>query len=131
MKKIVNIYESKVYQEDNDFENEEKKDEYYASEFWYDSDYLTVNGEEYSVICVDDEIILLNDDIDLTTSQTKRLIAFYTDELFDQYKATGQFIELSTWPQDIKESSRAMKAAPLAIKYRGGQGYNYGWWVLN
>lgn len=129
--KIVNIYESKLYQEDNEFESDEAKSDYYGSEFWHDSDYLLVNGDEYSIICADNEIILLNDDIELTKSQIKRIIAFYTDKLLQKYKASGKFVELSTWPQDIKRSHAIMNTSPLAIKYRGGTGYHYGWWVLN
>ena len=129
--KIVNLHESKLYQEDDDFKNDEDKDNYYASDFWIDSDYLLIDGNEYSIACIDNDIILYNDELELTKFQTERIIAFYTDDLFDLYKTTGQFIELSTWPMDIEESKKAIKTAPLAIKYRGGQGYNYGWWVLN
>ena len=137
--KLVTIYESKLYQHDHDFTDEDKKDEYYNGDFWQDSDYVLIEGNVIPVVCVDDEIIydeirmeaITNDWSGFTNSQEKRIIAFYTDELLDQYKATGQFIELSTWPHEIKESNEAMNKAPLAIKYRGGQGYNYGWWLLN
>ena len=135
---IVTIYESKLYQKEHDFKNEDKKDEYYTCDFWQDSDYILIEGKSIPIVCIDDEIIydelgmeaIMSNWDGFTDNQEKRIIAFYTDELFDQYKATGQFVELSTWPQDIKESSEAMKTAPLAIKYRGGQGYNYGWWIL-
>lgn len=130
--KLVDVYESKLYQEDHDFKNEDEKDAYYNGDFLYNGDYILIKGISYSAVQVDDEIIISGElEIDLTDDERNKIIAFYTDELFDQYKATGQFIELSTWPHEIKESNEAMNKAPLAIKYRGGQGYNYGWWLLN
>ena len=135
---IVTIYESKLYQEDHDFKNDDEKDAYYEGDFWQDSDYILIKGQSIPVVCIDDEIIYddgwldaLLDRSEFTSKEEKKIIAFYTDDLFNQCKATEQFVELSTWPMDIEESNKAIKTAPLVIKYRGGQGYNYGWWVLN
>ena len=135
---IVTIYESKLYQKDHDFKNDDEKDTYYEGDFWQDSDYILIKGKSIPVVCTEDgEIIYdggwldaLLDRTEFTDKEEKKIIAFYTDELFDQYKATGQFVELSTWQMDIKESNKAMNTAPLAIKYRGGEGYYYGWCIL-
>lgn len=136
--KIVTIYESKLYREDTDFKNDDEKDAYYEGDFWQDSDYILIKGQSIPAVCVDDEIIYddgwldaLLDRLEFTSNEDKKIIAFYTDELLNEKKASGEFEELSTWPIDIEESNNTINKAPLAIKYRGGQGYHYGWWLLN
>ena len=93
-------------------------------DLYYDCDYILKNGQEINAAKVDNTLYIddakeLLDDDDL-----KLLTAFYDD------KPMEDFEELSTWPHDIKNSDKKMRQARLAIKYRGGQGYAYGWWLL-
>lgn len=129
---FTNIYESKLYEDDNDdFENEEEKQDYYTGDFWIDCDYIMKSGEVIKCVEIDGEIITDEDDDNELTDDDKKLIgAFYNDELLKEYSRTNKFVELSTWPQDIEKSDAEMNAAKVAIKYRGGSGYHYGWWIL-
>jgi len=135
---IVNVFESKLYQNDKEFDSEESQEEYYNCDFWIDSDYILVNGKSFNAVQVDDEVIInlndLNDagilDIELTNKQKQAIMNFYDNKQFKLDNASGKIKELSTQTMDIEKSDEKMNNASLAIKYRGGQGYNYGWWVL-
>jgi len=124
--KVTEIYESNLFNSDADFENEDLKDSYYQGDFWYDCDYILVKGKTINCVEVDGEIILQNyNDIELSDNQIELIEKFYSNP-FD-----GKNLEeLSTWRQDIEESKKRMNDASLAIKYRGGKGYYYGWWIL-
>lgn len=128
--------ERELYQptEEDKEEAQNEKDDYYHGDFWYDCDYiLRKDKETIGCIKINNEIIL--DQLDdytepLSEEEEKAIIAFYDDEQFKKKKNNEEFEEQSTWPHDIEESDQKMNNAHLAIKYRGGQGYYYSWWIL-
>jgi len=125
--KIVELYESDLFNNDEDFENEDLKDDYYRGDFWYDCDYILVNGETIFCVEVDGEIIIEDFcNVELSNENIALIERFYSYPFNND-----DFEELSTWRQDIEESSKRVNRANLSIKYRGGKGYYYGWWILN
>ena len=97
---------------------------FFDNDFWIDSDYLMLKGKVVSVVEIDKEIFI-NSYQELPKDVEELVKTFY-----DNDKKSDKEVELSTWPQDIKKSAKKMQEASVALKYRGGRGYHYGWWVL-
>jgi len=142
---IDEIYESTTYinNEDvdealSDEENEQINSEYFRGDFWIDCDYLLKNGKQINIINIGNEIFVWDieaetgesDPTELTDEDRKLIEAFYDDDKFKKHKESGTFSELSTWSMDIDKSHEKMYKASLSIRYRGGSGYSYGWWIL-
>lgn len=117
--KVVNIYESKLYGEDTDFDCEEAKDEYYAGEFWQDCDYLYEDKEDDNpvmfVIMGDEVIVREYDDC----SYEDLLLKFAGDNYEDYFE------EMTIGNHFRLEENESYDPSKPFIKYRGGSGYWY------
>lgn len=98
---------------------------------YYDCDYVLKQGKVINTVELDGTIYVDDREDLLIDNDYEAIKAFYDDKRFNELKDKGVFEELSTWNSDIETSNKRMNEALLAIKYRGGQGYYYGWWVLN
>ena len=96
------------------------------SNAFLDSDYILQEGEALLVIEVDGYLIFRESYDSLDEDDIKKLGRFYFDD-----SSLKEFEEVSTWSDDIEKSKFRMNESKLAIKYRGGEGYHYGWWILS
>jgi len=96
------------------------------SDAFLDSDYILQEGEALLVIEVDGYLIFRESYDSLDEDDIKKLGRFYFDD-----SSLKEFEEVSTWSDDIEKSKFRMNESKLAIKYRGGEGYHYGWWILS
>ena len=96
------------------------------SDAFLDSDYILQEGEALLVIEVDGYLIFRESYDSLDEDDIKKLGRFYFDD-----SSLKEFKEVSTWSDDIEKSKFRMNESKLAIKYRGGEGYHYGWWILS
>jgi len=141
MLKVKEIYESKLYKEDNDFkednfelsieEIEELKDNYYNGDFWVDSDRVYSKGKMVAwVVEIDNELIIyyLTDGISVTDLE-KQLINFYNNSIKDnfEYLDNGMFCS----EEENKKLYSKMINSDIGIAFRGGSGYSFGFHCYN
>lgn len=115
--KIVDVYESTYFGDDNEFEHIEYKEEYYLSEFWDGSDYL-VDGEKVIrfIIDWDSGEIIVNDDIECYDEILLLFASKRHSEFFDELMVGNDF---------RVEDDEKYDSSKIYIKYRGGSGYAY------
>ena len=122
-------------------ETDEEKMDYYHGDLWYDCDYILRKGKEtMDCVKIEDEINIdpINGswENELSEEEEKVLKHFYEDDLLTTrmyghfLKNSSQYERLETYPGEIIKSNEMMNNATLAIKYRGGQGYAYSWFIL-
>ena len=96
------------------------------SDAFFDSDFILQEGEVLPVIEINGYLIFREYYDDLDEDDIKKIERFYFDD-----SSLKDFEEVSTWSDDIEKSNFRMNESKLAIKYRGGEGYYYGWWILS
>ena len=128
---------SKSYQEDDDFKDEDKtadqqdelKDDYYYGEMFNDNpDYIFKDGQKMPAVCYkDNQELFFYGDSDFNEDELKAL-----DDFYKNGNAEDSYTPVWNWEteDDIKVWNDKINKARLAIKYRGGQGYAYGWHIL-
>ena len=129
--KIVDLYNSDLFTKDSEFETEEEKEEYYSGDFWIDADYIIKKGLSIPVVGIGSEVIINEDylehyDITLSKKDIKAIEKFYSEPAdLKGFKELKTFLD-----SDIKESEKEISNSGLGLKFRGGKGYAYAWWVL-
>ena len=94
------------------------------SDLFIDSDYIVKDGEHLPAVIMDNNLYIMGLE-NLSDEDIKAIERFYLDD-----QSLKDFEELSTWSMDIEESSKKLSLATLGMKYRGGSGYHYSWWIL-
>ena len=119
---VVNIYESQLYLNDDDFTDAEEKDEYYGWKFWIDSDFIIIPNYDmcrYDFYMDTDagEIIVRDDYI---PDEVEEALIRFSGDNFKDY-----FIELNVGNHVKLEDNAEYDPKKPFIKYRGGSGYWY------
>lgn len=131
---VENVRESKLYRREmSEAQTTKERDgvrEYYNGDVWADCDYLLKNGESFPVVKLGADIVSLKGWSEFSKGDRGAIQDFYNPDCSREELLACGFRELSTWKRDIEESSQQMEEARLAIKYRGGRGYHYSWWIL-
>ena len=138
--KVVDIFESDLYDEDINFEadnpdltkeeSNELKDIHYTGDFWVDCDYVYSKGFLIGrMVMVGEEIIIDYVADELPDDLEQQLINFYDNEIDDSfiYLNNGMFCSKKRNIELWKE----MKDSYIGISYRGGSGYSYGFHKYN
>lgn len=119
---IVNIYESAMYGNDTDFEEEYEKEEYYSGEFWDGADYLVVPNENITLeFRIDEESKeIITNDLDGEYCEYDHILKEFASDDFADY-----FVELQVGNDFIAEEDPNYTPDKPYIMYRGGSGYGY------
>lgn len=118
MLKIVNVYQSTTYKNDDRFTDEESKKAYYAGNFWADNHHIVKQKMFIRVSRVGDEIIVLSSDEDKLTAQDRKELTIF---FMAKDPAAEGFTAL-----DPNCDKKLVMEADLAVVMTGVKG----WWIL-
>lgn len=116
--KIVNVYKSETYKNDNRFTDKQSKNVYYGGNFWADDYYVVKERMFIPVAKVGNEILTTGIDEDKLKPEDKELIIKFFES---SNPAEQNFIAL-----DPKTDRDEVMNASLVVM----MGRSKGWWIL-